>query len=58
MVFQGVVMLARTRISSGVDCLKSSNRYECLSEVSRLYIYTVVRNAGLEAKACLARAFI
>ena len=52
MVFQGVVMLSRTRISSGVDCLKSSKRYE----VWRLY--TAVRNVGLEAKACLARAFI
>ena len=56
MVFQGVVMLSHTRISSGVDCLKSSNRYECLSEVSRLY--TAVRNVCLEAKACRARAFI
>ena len=56
MVFQGVVMLSRTRIHSGVDCLKSSNRYECLSEVS--WLYTAVRNAGLEAKACLARTFI
>ena len=55
-VFQGVVMLSRTRISSGVDCLKSSNRYECQSEVSRLY--TAVRNVGLEAKACRPRAFI
>ena len=56
MVFQGVVMLSRTRTDSGVDCLKSSNRYDCLSEVS--WLYTAVRNAGLEAKPCRARAFI
>ena len=49
MVFQGVILLLRTFRELGVDCLKSSNRYKYLSEVS--WLYTVVRKMGLEAKA-------
>ena len=33
-VFSGVVMLSHTLTKLGVDCLKSNNRYGCLSEVS------------------------
>ena len=42
-------MLLHTLRELGVDCLKSSNRYECLSDVS--WLYTVVRKVGLDAKA-------